>query len=200
MHALRSIQMNYCILFSILCFYFTLPIILIHSHESPLSLYFILFYFQLLMPLFTMWHSTFSSASRLCMCTNILVGANSLATWWAFPSTCCDSFASTTPMHLLLLDPGLPNAFPHVVSGVETWAAYDLIGKSWARTRYMRSEPCNTLSLSSVLDHHQGVNYLDYFLKLSKLPLQVHPSQTSQASLIPTGYGPHIDMFPACHW
>ena len=37
-----------------------------------------------------------------------------------------------------------------------------------------------------MLDHHWGVIYLDCFLKLSKLPLPVHPSQTSQASLTTT--------------
>ena len=76
MHAPRSIQMNYYILFLILSFYFTLSIILIHSQESPLSLYFLLFYFQLFMHLFTTLHFTFASASRLHVHTDILVRAD----------------------------------------------------------------------------------------------------------------------------
>ena len=156
MHAPRSIQMTYCILFSILCFYFTLPIILIHSHESPLSLYFLLFYFQSFAHLFTTWHSTFASTSRLCMCTEILVKANSLATRQAFASTCHNSFASVIPTCLLLLDAGLSKTFPCILGGVEMRAAYDLIGISWPRARYMCGESRNTLSLSSVLDHYWG--------------------------------------------
>ena len=65
-------------------------------------------------------------------------------------------FASTIPMHLHPLDAGLSKTFPWVMGRVEMRAAYDLIGKSWPRARYMRSEPCNTVSLSSVLDHHWG--------------------------------------------
>ena len=91
MHVPRSIQMNYCIFFSILCFLFTLSIILIHSHEPTLSLYFLLFYFPLFVPLFTTGHSSFASALRLHMCTDILVRANSLATQQAFASTHCNS-------------------------------------------------------------------------------------------------------------
>ena len=73
-----------------------------------------------------------------------------------FASACRDSFASTIPTHLHPLDVGLPNTFPCVMAGVETRAAYDLIGKSWPGARYMRSSPRNTVSLSSVLDHHWG--------------------------------------------
>ena len=75
MHALRSIQMNSCLLFLILCFYFTHSIILINSYESPFSLYFFLFYFQLFAHLFATRHFTFASTLRLLMRTDILVGA-----------------------------------------------------------------------------------------------------------------------------
>ena len=71
-----------------------------------------------------------------------------------FASAHRDSFASAIPMRLHPLDAGLPNTFPRVVGGVEMRAAYDLIGKSWPGARYMRGEPRNTRSLSSVLDHH----------------------------------------------
>ena len=74
----------------------------------------------------------------------------------AFASAHRDSFASTIPTCLHLLDVGLPNTFLRVVGGVETRAAYDLIGKSWPGARYMCGEPRNTLSISSVLDHHWG--------------------------------------------
>ena len=86
MHASRSIQMNYCLLFSILCFYFTHSIILIHFYESPFSLYFLLFYFPLFAHLFATRHFTFASASRLRVRTDILVGADTLATRRAFAS------------------------------------------------------------------------------------------------------------------
>ena len=71
-----------------------------------------------------------------------------------FASARRDSFASAISTRLHPLDAGLPNTFPRVVGGVETRAAYDLIGKSWPEARYMRGEPRNTGSLSSVLDHH----------------------------------------------
>ena len=73
-----------------------------------------------------------------------------------FASTRRDSFASTIPTCLHPLEAGLSNIFPCVAGGVETRAAYDLIGKSWPRARYMWGEPRNTVSLSSVLDHHWG--------------------------------------------
>ena len=154
MHAPRSIQMNSCLLFSILCFYFTHSIILITSMSLHFSLYFPLFYFPLFAHLFTTWHFTFASTSRLHMCTNILVGADSLATRQAFASTRRDSFASAIPTHLHPLDAGLSKTFPRIMGRVKTRAAYDLIGKSWPGARYMRGEPRNTLSLSSVLGHH----------------------------------------------
>ena len=74
----------------------------------------------------------------------------------AFASARHDLFASAIPTCLHPLDAGLSNTFPCIMGGVETRAAYDLIGKSWPRARYMRSEPRNTVSLSSVLDHHWG--------------------------------------------
>ena len=77
-----------------------------------------------------------------------------LTTRRAFASARYDLFASTIPTRLHLLDAGLSNTFPCIVGGVETRAAYDLIGKSWPRARYMRGELRNTGSLSSVLDHH----------------------------------------------
>ena len=150
MYAPRSIQINYCILFSILYFLFTLSIVLIHAHESPFSLYFILFYFPFFVPLFTLRHSSFASTLRL----------HATPTFWleliVWPPDEHLLLHASTPTRLLPLDTGLPNAFPHIMDGVETWATYDLIGKSWARTRYMRGSPCNTLSLSSVLDDHWG--------------------------------------------
>ena len=75
-------------------------------------------------------------------------------TWWAFASARRDSFASAIPTCLHLLGAGLSKTFPRVMGRVETRAAYDLIGKSWPGARYMRGEPRNTVSLSSVLDHH----------------------------------------------
>ena len=72
----------------------------------------------------------------------------------AFASARRDSFASAIPTRLHPLDAGLSYTFPRVVGGVETRATYDLIGKSWPGARYMRGEPRNTVSLSSVLDHH----------------------------------------------
>ena len=75
-------------------------------------------------------------------------------TRWVFASARRDLFASAIPTPLHPLDAGLPNTFLRVVGEVETRAAYDLIGKSWPRARYMRGELRNTLSLSSVLDHH----------------------------------------------
>ena len=77
-----------------------------------------------------------------------------LTTRRAFASACHDSFASAIPTHLHPLGAGLSKTFLRVVGGVETRAAYDLIGKSWPGARYMRGEPRNTVSLSSVLDHH----------------------------------------------
>ena len=52
--------MKYYIFSSIFCFLFTLSIVLIHPHESALSLYFILFYSPLFVPLLTMCHSLFA--------------------------------------------------------------------------------------------------------------------------------------------
>ena len=127
----------------ILCFYFTHSIILIHFYESPFFLYFSLFYFPLFAHLFVTRHFTFASTLRLCTCTDISVGANHSA-----------SIASAIPTRLHPLDAGLPNTFPRVMGGVETRAAYDLIGKSWPGARYMHGESRNTVSLSSVLDHH----------------------------------------------
>ena len=74
----------------------------------------------------------------------------------SFASARRDSFASAISTCLHPLDAGLSNTFPCVMGGVETRAAYDLIGKSWPGARYIRSEPRNTVSLSSVLDHHWG--------------------------------------------
>ena len=54
-----------------------------------------------------------------------------LTTRRIFASARRDSFASAIPTRLHPLDAGLPNTFPRVVGGVETRAAYDLIGKSW---------------------------------------------------------------------
>ena len=76
-----------------------------------------------------------------------------------FASTHHDLFASAIPTRLHPLDAGLPNTFLRVMGGVETRATYDLIGKSWPGARYMRGEPRNTVSLSSVLDHHWGVSF-----------------------------------------
>ena len=140
MHAPRSIQMNYSIFVSILCFLFTLSIVLIHSHD--LHFHYIVFYFIFhylclysqrgTLHLLPLWgYMCALTFLRLHVRTDILVGANSLATQWAFASARRDLFASATPMHLLPLDTGLSNAFPHIVGRVETWAAYDLIGKSW---------------------------------------------------------------------
>ena len=55
-----------------------------------------------------------------------------------FASACRDSFASAISTRLHPLDVGLSNTFLCVVGGVETRAAYDLIGKSWPGARYMR--------------------------------------------------------------
>ena len=86
--------------------------------------------------------------------TRALTFRSELTTRQVFASACRDSFASAIPTRLHPLDAGLPNTFSRVVGGVETRAAYDLIGKSRPRARYMRGEPRNTVSLSSVLDHH----------------------------------------------
>ena len=77
-----------------------------------------------------------------------------LTTRRAFASARRDSFASAIPTRLHPLGAGLSKTFPRVVGGVEMRATYDLIGKSWPGARYMRGEPRNTVSLSSVLDHH----------------------------------------------
>ena len=142
MHALMSIQMNYCIFFSILCFIFTLLIVLIHSHESPLSLYFILFYFPLFVSLFMTWHFSFASTccGSLCVC---------FCQMWDYkclhmPQLPCICFCQTQDYKILSCAFGKSQIL----------ATYDPIGKSWARTRYMCSELRNTLSLSSVLDYH----------------------------------------------
>ena len=168
--------MNSCLLFFILCFYFTHSIILIHFHESPFFLYFSLFYFPLFTHLFTTRHFTFASASRLRACPDYSVGIcfrmprlvcirNSHAFASAiltrlhprFSRVCIrdsHAFASAILTRLHPLGAGLSKTFPRIVGGVETRAAYDLIGKSWPGARYMRGEPRNTVSLSSVLDHH----------------------------------------------
>ena len=97
MHAPRSIQMNSCVLFFILCFYFTHSIILINFYESPFFLYFPLFYFPLFTHLFAMRHFTFTSASRLPTFRSEPTPRR------VFASTRCNSFASVIPMCLHLL-------------------------------------------------------------------------------------------------
>ena len=150
---------------------------------------FILFYLILHYLCLYLWHST--SYLLLHAVTYLLVHATTcllahVVTHLLAHATTLLLTHAMTPHAFASVICGITNTFPCIVGGVELWATYDLIGKSWAGTRYMYSEPCNTLSFSSVLDHHWGVTYLDYFLKLSKLPLQVHPSQTSQTSLTTT--------------
>ena len=150
MHAPRSIQMNSCLLFLILCFYFTHSIILIHFYESPFFQYFSLFYFPLFAHLFAMWQYLLLRRGYARAPTF----RSEPTTRQVFASTRRDSFASAIPTCLHPLDVGLPKTFPCIVGGVETRATYDLIGKSWPGDRYMHGEPCNTVPLSSVLDHH----------------------------------------------
>ena len=117
--------------------------------------------FSLFAHLFATRHFTFASALRVCARTDISVRAAYLASicFRTLRLVCFrDShvFAFVIPTCLHLLDTGLSNTFPRIVGRVETRAAYDLIRKSWPGARYMRGELCNTLSLSSVLDHHWG--------------------------------------------
>ena len=133
-------------------FYASIPLILLFwftSMSLHFSLYFPLFYFQLFLHLFATRHFTFASASRLRACTDISVGADSLATRQVFASARRDSFASAISTRLHPLDAGLSDTFPCVVGGVETRAAYDLIGKSCPGTRYMRGAQYSFLLLSA---------------------------------------------------
>ena len=153
MHAPRSIQMNSCLLFFILCFYFTHSIILIHFYESPFFLYFSLFYFPLFAHLFATRHFTFASASRLRACPDISVRADySAGICFRMPQLICfrDShvFAS--------IRRGITKYF--LARRGQSWNE----GHLWSHreimvgARYMCGEPRNTVSLSSVLDHHWG--------------------------------------------
>ena len=156
----------YCSILLILLFWF----ISMSLHFSYIFLYFIFFYSRI----YSRRGTLYLLPLRGYACAPTF--QSELTTRRVFASTHHDSFASAIPTRLHPLDVGLSNTFPRIVGGVETRADYDLIGKSWPRARYMCSEPRNTVSLSSVLDHHWGVIYLDCFLKLSKLPLPVHPS------------------------
>ena len=109
--------------------------------KSALSQYFFLLFFHYLY-LYS-WHST----SHLLLHAMTLYMFTSTRRGITNASTCHNSYMFAS------IRCRITNAFPHVVGGVEMWAVYD-IGKSWARTRYMCGEPCNTLFLSSVLDHH----------------------------------------------
>ena len=116
-------------------------------------LYFSLFYFPLFAHLFATRHLTFASASRLRACPDISVGANySAGICFHTPRLMCirDShvFASVRR--------GITKGFPMRCGRSWNKGRYDLIGKSWPGARYMRGELCNTVSLSSVLDHHWG--------------------------------------------
>ena len=112
-------------------FYASISLILLFWFTSMSLHFFPIFssYFPIFAHLFTTRHFTFASTSRLGMCTDILVGADTLATRWVF--------ASTIPTCLHPLDAGLSNPSPCVVGGFETRAAFDLIGKSWPGARYM---------------------------------------------------------------